>query len=288
MTDRYLELLGDADLEAIAVASHVASPEGAAPFFRANPYRISEALAHPDAFDTIVGPGTAATVRVDTSPLLVVAVAVHRAAADLSRSSWVVERIGGRIFVPFTAPVDLASFIGEAANRQFIVELLGSYSRPTHLASAAPMRHPAFNEFDVAALTGMLARVNGAERAGIFRRLGDLALFTSGVFADQARDRQMTIDELALILDTLPARFGGDATRHDLVAMFGRASLLDVFIELGPIWYRMAARAGAIPQLARPLITIADRFDDARHLLTHLIERYLPNRYEALFPVPPS
>ncbi|HLI56353.1 MAG TPA: hypothetical protein VKY26_04885, partial [Actinomycetota bacterium] len=97
----YLEHFTATDLKTLAkVAEHRAGDRPRPASLGADPGRVEELLAHPDLFDRLFGTAGSDEVFVAASPFLVFAVLVHRAAAELERSSFVVERAGERARLP--------------------------------------------------------------------------------------------------------------------------------------------------------------------------------------------
>lgn len=151
-------------------------------------------LADPRVFDAIFGSAAAASGEaVLASPFLVFAVAVHRAAADLATARYVPERSLARQRVPvFDAP-DLRDFLGSAARRLFLTELLNSFTRVAsgryRVSVGGRAKTRRFSELDPVRLAGLLDAAPEESRPGIYRRLGDVALFLSGVFPDYVAAR---------------------------------------------------------------------------------------------------
>ena len=86
-----------------------------------------------------------------------------------------------------------SEFMAPPRHRLFLAELLASY---THVASGSVMvatrrglRRQRFSELDPVRLAGLLEVVSREERPGILRRMGDLALFLTGVFPDYVARR---------------------------------------------------------------------------------------------------
>jgi hypothetical protein len=97
---------------------------------RREPAAIPELLDHPRVFEALYGrPGIASGRPEAVSPFLAFAVAVHRAAAELTSMSYLPERSGLRQRVPvFDAP-RLSAFLDSRSRRLFLAELLGSFTR---------------------------------------------------------------------------------------------------------------------------------------------------------------
>jgi hypothetical protein len=242
---------------------------------RAGPGQVEALLADPAAYRTVFAPAGDPLLR--ASPFLVFALAVHRTAAGLEAASFVPERSGrqGRVAV-FDAPA-LRGFLATPARRLFLAELLASY---VHVASgsvwvrtARGWRRRRYSELDPVRLAVLLEVVDEAERPGIWRRLGDLALFLTGVFPDHSDVRGFAPVQATRLLRS--AGLGpGDAETA------GGVALLEL---LGRRWYRLAQASS--PALA-VVGEVAERFQEARRVLNLLADQHLSGRRERWFPGP--
>jgi hypothetical protein len=120
----------------------------------------------------------------------VFAAAVHRVGATLVGRSYVADRAGPRSRVPvFDAPV-LAAFATDPVHRLFLAELLASYARVVSgtvwRRGARGWRRQRWNELDLPRLAALMDAVPPPERPGVWRRIGDGALFLAGVFPEYA------------------------------------------------------------------------------------------------------
>lgn len=233
------------------------------------------AKEHPDRTPGEPSAGSSAGALVGASPFLTFAVAVHRTASRLERTTFVEESFGRRQRVPVFDVDPLRALLAEPMLRYFLVELLASY---THVSSGATWhrtsrgwRRRRFSELDPVRLAGLLEMVGAAERPGVYRRLGDLALFLTGVFPDARSLFEMGPASLERIL-----RLSGAARRlpEDLP---GGPELLEM---LGARWYRLAAAAaqatGAPHTDALGAVeAIAQRFPVARRVLNVVTDWYL-------------
>src|SRR5690348_7985499 len=187
----YAGHLTDADLRLLA--SVAAGPAGAGRaadglWLRGDPAALLAVLDYPGAFDAVMGQDERAAGL--ASPFLVFAVFVQRAAAELAAAGHVPERTGPRQRVPlFDAPA-LREFVAEPERRVFLAELLASFTRVAsgryRSRAGGRVRTRRFSELDPVRLAGMLDAVPKAERPGVYRRLGDVTLFLTGVFPDYA------------------------------------------------------------------------------------------------------
>jgi hypothetical protein len=207
------------------------------------------------------------------SPFLVFAVAVHRAATELASVAHVTERTGPRQRVPLFDAPDLRDFLASADRRLFLAELLASFTRVAsgqyRIRSRGQVRTRRFSELDPVRLAGLLDAVPEAERPGVYRRLGDVALFLTGVFPDYAADRALSLAGTARLLRAarVPA---AEAER------LATAPALELLEQLGSRWYRAAwdlapVRTGRLGVVAE----VAGRFRQARRVLNHVTDRYL-------------
>jgi hypothetical protein len=185
----------------------------------------------------------------------------------------VAERTGPRQRVPLFDAPELRDFLGSPARRLFLAELLASFTRIAsgryQVRSGGRTRTRRFSELDPVRLAGLLEEVPQAERPGVYRRLGDVTLFLTGVFPDYATGRAFgPVDAARLVRAArLPA------AQQDRLASTPGIELLEY---LGARWYR-AARDLAPVTTARVTVVgdVADRFRQARRVLNHLADRYL-------------
>ena len=216
-----------------------------------------------------------------TSPFLVFAAVVEAGARDLAAAPSVPEWVGPRRRVPVLGPADLVELLEAPERRFFLASLLASFttlaSGSVVLRTRRGLRRQRFNELDPVRLASLLEVVPVPERPGLYRRLGDVALFLTGVFPDHTAGGLGPHAE-GRLLRTLPARAGvavgsGSGLPPGL-AVPPAVALLET---LGPQWYRAAWRAVQPPRPSslEVAVGIADRFDVARRTLNVLSERYL-------------
>jgi hypothetical protein len=282
----YADHLTDADLSLlVSVSQDTERPAGlaaGASWLRHRPEALPELIGDPRVFRAVFGPADAASARAAlASPFLIFAVAVHRAAAELESMGHVPERSGKRQRVPLFDAPELRDFLGSPARRLFLAELLGSFTRnapgPYRAAASGRPARPArgargsrrFSELDLARMAGLLDAVPEAERAGVYRRLGDVALFLTGVFPDYAVAHALGPVSAAGLLRAARA----PARQHDQMAA---APAIDLFEYLGARWYRAAwglapARTARLAVVAE----VADRFRQGRRVLNHIADRWL-------------
>jgi hypothetical protein len=241
---------------------------------RRDPATLLALLEDPLVFQTVLAVGEDRSgYALPMSPFLVFAVTVHRAAAELADVGYVAERTAPRQRVPlFDAPA-LRDFLDEPARRLFLAELLASFTRigsgRYQVRSGGQVRTQRFSELDPVRLAGMLEAVPDAERPGVYRRLGDVALFLAGVFPDYAASHALGPVNVSRLLRA--ARVPAADTER-----LSSAPAIDLLEYLGARWYR-AARDLALVRTARlgVVAEVADRFRQARRVLNHVADRYL-------------
>ncbi len=269
--------LTDADLALLASVAADTGQRGGGPVdasaLRGDPAALLRLLEHPAVFRAVAGQDEAARGWAPTSPFLVFAAFVQRAAAELASMDHVPERTGPRQRVPlFDAPA-LRDFLAAPARRLFLAELLASFTRVASGRYRARVggrtRTRRFSELDPVRLAGLLDTVPQAERPGVYRRLGDVALFLTGVFPDYATGHAFGPVNAGLLLRAaqLPA-----SQQERLAA----APAIELLEHLGARWYR-TARDLAPVATARMMVVgeVADRFQQARRVLNHVTDRYL-------------
>jgi hypothetical protein len=131
------------------------------------------------------------------------------------------------------------------------------------------MRTQRFSELDPVRLAGLLEAVPQAERPGVYRRLGDVTLFLTGVFPDYAATGVLGPVNAARLLRAA----GLPAAQHERLAGVPAIELLE---HLGARWYRAARDLAPVPTARIAIVgEVADRFRQARRVLNHIADRYL-------------
>ncbi|HEY7265811.1 MAG TPA: hypothetical protein VH589_30530 [Trebonia sp.] len=296
----YADYLTDADLRLLARA--VGLPEASMSGLASDPFAVEGLLADPRVFEAVFGPSSAEAL-VLVSPFLAFGVAVHRAVADLASMDYLPERSGPRQRVPVFDTPELRDFLGSAARRLFLAELLASFTRvasgryrvPSRWggrpggafggydsdarAGSAPSgaggggagrsRTRRFSELDPVKLAGLIEVMPEESRPGIYRRLGDVSLFLAGVFPDYSAAHAFGPIDVARLLRAARVPVG---ERGDLAA----APALDLLEYLGARWYRAALAAAPVRTARLDVVgEVAERFRQARRVLNHLADRYL-------------
>jgi hypothetical protein len=274
----YAEHLTDADLRLLASATRApaaaASGDSDVEWLRRNPEALPDLLGDPKAFAAVFGhtsprEGLTATA----SPFLAFAVAVHRAAAELESMDYVPERSGSRQRVPLFDAPELRDFLGSPARKLFLAELLGSFTRNAsgryRVRGHGQQRTRRFSDLDPVRLAGLLDSVPEADRPGVYRRLGDVALFLTGVFPDYAETYALGPISVTRLLRVA----GIPAAQRDRLSAAPAIELLE---HLGAHWYRAACSLAPVRTARLAVVAeVADRFRQARRVLNHIADHRL-------------
>jgi hypothetical protein len=204
------------------------------------------------------------------SPFLIFAVLVHRVVRDLGQASFIEEWVGPRQRVPVFDTASLRDFGADPHRRLFLAELLASY---TNVASGSTMvkttrgwRRRRFSELDPVRLIELAEMVPQADRSSVYRRLGDLSLFLTGIFPDYAGERLIAERDRRQLERALGAADRERAERQDGVWLLE---------QLGRRAYRIAKQGAGRGAMAAVLAEVSENFAAARRVLNFLTDRYL-------------
>jgi hypothetical protein len=274
----YLEHLTAADLRLLAAVADE-RPDA----LGSDPDRLVALLGAPATEAAVLGPALDDEPFLRASSFLTFAVAVHRSAARLEGVTSTLEWVGPRQRLPVFDVASLRDFLADPLRRLFLVELLASFtsvaSGSTWERTRRGWRRRRFSELDPVRLASLLEVVGEAERPGVYRRLGDIALFLTGVFPDHTAERGGGARDAGRLVRLLAATGDGPGTPPPETEHLGAVGLLE---HLGARWYRCATATGApATATARALPAGRERFRQARRVLNVVSE-------STLFPLPPS
>jgi hypothetical protein len=270
LTDADIRLLVSAAEEGPGLAAAGSEIDPAR--LRRDPASLPPLLSEPAVFQAVLGGGEQLDAS-PASPFLVFAVAVHRAAAELAAVGYVAERTGPRQRVPLFDVPALRDFLSSPDRRLFLAELLASFTRVSsgryRVRSRGQTRTRRFSELDPVRLAGLLDAVPDAERPGVYRRLGDVALFLTGVFPDYAADRALGLVNAARLVRAAGVPVA-DAER------LAAAPAIELLEHLGARWYRASWDLAPVRTARLKVVAdVADRFRQGRRVLNHIADRYL-------------
>ncbi len=273
----YLEHFTERDLDFLAQSSGLDEPHR----LRSNPDRIDALLRRPEVYRALFARADRPPV-LRVSPFMAFAVLVGRTSQELRSTSFVYEWAGPGQRVPVFDVAGLRDFAADPLHRFFLAELLASYTKVASgsfwIQTSRGWRRRRFSELDPLRLIELLEVLPESERPGVYRRLGDLALFLTGVFPDHTAERRLAPVERE--------RLRRAAVRNRTSGSPETDSALWLFEALGRRAYQLAWKAtgSAGAGLARVLGDVAEGFAPARRFLNVLTDRYLFPSREQWFP----
>jgi hypothetical protein len=260
----YLEQLSDSDLALLGSATDGRDD------VRRDPARIEALIDSSATFRQLFSePGRDPLLR--ATPFLIFAVLIHRVVRDIGQASFVEEWVGPQQRVPVFDTAGLKDFGADPLRRFFLAQLLASY---TNVASGSVLvktsrgwRRRRFSELDPMRLIELADLVPEPERPSVYRRLGDLSLFLTGVFPDYAAERLIAERERRGLERALrPA---------DREQSEGRDGIW-LLEQLGRRAYRIAQQgADRGAPMAGVLGDVSENFAVARRVLNFMTDRYL-------------
>ena len=207
-------------------------------------------------------------VLVAVSPRFVFSVLLRRVSRDLRERPYTLERTPAETVAVFDAP-QVRRFIAEPRIWTYLVSLLTSFVRAETVTRwvrrGETYSRRRFNTLSIEDMIALAGLVSAEEARPIFRRIADIALFTSGVFPDYLR---------------VAAQRGPRASRSRAIP-----PRVEVYEEHGRRFYRLAAEAERGPE-GRVLEALAEEFPMARKSLEILSDRYLRWTRLRLFQAP--
>lgn len=264
----YLEHLTDEDLRLLAATGGV--PSGQAGTLRTRPTAVLDLFEQRDLFDEVYGQGSRGLIRV--SPFFAFLVAVHRAAQEIATTPYVAERSAPRQQVPVFDSAQLADFLADPRHRLFLAELLASFVRVASgrywTRTSRGLRSRRYSELDPVRLAQFAEHVPPPYRPGVYRRLGDVSLFLTGVYPDYAQTHAFGPFDVARLMRTagLPVDDGTGLSA---------AAPIQLLEHLGERWYRQASDLAPVTTTHLAVVAqVAGRFRDARRVLNHIADRY--------------
>lgn len=256
---------GDSDLQFIVetVVTHRKDHDRVVELLRDKPDLVAPMLDDPRLVDRLLQEKEA-LVRI--SPRLLFTVLLRRVRRDLEAHGLVYERDAGHR-IPVFAGAQARELLDQPGIFEYLVDLLCSFVR-THSGTLywkerGLWRKRRFSDLNLDDMVAVCHLVAPEWRPRIYKRIGDLALFLSGVFPDH----------LSQLLQGVRRRF----TQNRSLADYERE---------GRYFYRLAARQSDAPWPSTVLQQLADQFTLAREILTTLSDRYLKPLREHYFGSP--
>jgi hypothetical protein len=284
VTGAYLQHLTDADVQLLAGGPLDLDARRLRDSLRSRRGGIEDLMVGQQVFESVFGDNRHADPLLNVSPFLVFAIAIERTVRGLDAATYVDEWAGVGRRMPVFDVARLRELVSSPWWRLFLAELLASFS---HVASGSVIvatrrgwRRQRFSELDPVRLAGLLDVVTVAERPGVLRRLGDVALFLTAVFPDHMARRGFgPVEEGRLVRSAGPGfRPGHDhPERRQAAPLPGDDSPLQLLEQLGRRWYRAAydLMPRPVPSDLAVVAELPDHFGDARRILALATERFL-------------
>jgi hypothetical protein len=266
------EHLSQRDIELLSRIAEVPE-ESVRALLARDPGWIDRALAAPALFEAIFGESDGLGPIV--TPFLAFGALVHHAEEDLGRSTHLLEWSGPGKRLPVFDVAPLRDYLGDGGRRFFLIEHLASFTKVASgtfwVRTRRGYARRRFSEVDPVRLADLVEQLPLEQRPGGYRRLGDVALFLSGVFPDHTARHPLPVSQRERL-----ARSAAIGPTDALVEGDG----IGFLEKVGAGWYRKAvgeaeAMVGIGPSFLRD---VADRFADARRILNYLADRYLFRR----------
>lgn len=269
----YVEHLSQQDILVLAETAGLGSSE-LERLLGERPGVIDDLLASPRLYDKIFG-APDEVLDPGVSTFLTFGTLVNRSAHDLQAMSHVAEWSGPGKRLPVFDVEPMREFLEDGLRRFFLTEFLNSFTTVASgsylVKTRSGFQRRRFSELDLGRMAEMVELLPPIERAGGYRRLGDIALFLSGVFPDHAATHPLA------------------PTQRHLVASSAAIKAVDALIEDGGLrfldtagagWYRRAAEETVETNRSGSgfLRVLSDRFGEARRILNFMADRYLFHR----------
>lgn len=254
MLDRFT----DRDLATLAAATSK-SVEALTDQLRLRPWIAADLLASDDVFDAVMDRKSHPAELV--SPFLLFSVLVHRAAGELRDASFVNEWAGMKVRLPVFDIAGVHDFLTDPARVMFLARLLTAFAGPR------PFPVPVDDRFDLLSIATWLDAVSDSDRVVLLERLGDLALFLSGVFPDRTGSTWISPTDAERLGKTVDLDSEAILGLCDSLGLGG----LDAYETLGSEWYKAVSTSRPAPMIA----DVSYRFRAARRVLNHVADRYL-------------
>jgi hypothetical protein len=204
------------------------------------------------------------------SPFLLFSILLRKAKSDLGHQPYTMEIIGHSMHIPVFDAGHTAKLLVNKDVREYLARMLASFTRiesTTVVYRARGMtyqRH--FSELDFDDVLDLAGMVEPAYRFPFYKRLADITLFISGVFAEYCRGQESGQE--------IPARLSGNKLRT-----------LQNYEQEGRHYYDLAASfTEAHDQgLRNVLILLSDQFNLARKPLNYMVDHYISGYRTELF-----
>jgi len=212
-------------------------------------------------------------ILVKISPLLFFDILLRRAASDLAKQSYTVEKTSSMRIPVFDAK-DVAKLLTNESLVLYLADMLSSFTRVESYVISFRVRKGIwkkirFSDLDIHSLISFSEAVGDEYRLGLYKRIADICLFVLGLFPDFA-EREYRYPYSGELRPKIPGKL--------------RISPEDYEKE-GRKFYKLAAEHKSANELELSEIfwALHENFEKAKKPLNFIAEHYLHYRRDQLF-----
>ncbi len=207
------------------------------------------------------------------SPSLFFEILLRKAAGDLSRASYTLERTQ-RMRIPVFDTNDLVELLSDNSIVVYLADMLSTFTRIESYAVSFRIRKGIwkkirFNDMDITSLIRFSEAIEDQYRLGLYKRIADVCLFILGIFPDYAERSY---------------RYPLSGEIRPQIAAGAKISP-EEYEKKGQQFYRLAAehQAAAETDLSDVFWVLHENFQKARKPLNFIAEYYLSTKRHILF-----
>ena len=212
-------------------------------------------------------------IFIKISPTLFFEILLRKAAKDLERASYTVEKTS-TMRIPIFDTQDVAKLLSQEPLLIYLAEMLSSFTKIQSYSISFRVRKGIwkkirFNDLDIVSLMDFCEAVEDEYRLGFYKRIADICLFILGIFPDYAeRDYRYP--------------FSGKLRPH----ISGKLRISpEGYEQEGRKFYKLAAEHQSAKEmdLSEVFWTLHGNFKKAKKPLNFIAEHYLHYRRDAFF-----
>ena len=208
------------------------------------------------------------------SPGFLFRVLLRRAAVELERQSYTVERTAGQRIPVFDAG-DVTEFLDDRAILNYLAHMLASFVRVESFTMPIRVRKGLwrkirFSDMDIDSLMSLCEAVDEESRFSFYKRIADLCLFILGMFPEY-------------VASDLSHSDSGERVRRPLRRLNRTAADYE---EDGKRFYQLALehRNSSVLELNGVFEQLQEKFNLAQKPLNYVSEHFLQFRKQKIFP----
>ena len=198
---------------------------------------------------------------------------MRKAVKELTHGSYTMEK-SGRMVIPVFDSDELAEFLREEAHILYLADMLASFNKINSYTivirlSKGSWQEIRFNDLDMYSLMGFCAVVEEEYRLALYKRIGDICLFTSSMFPEYVKQD-----------------YRYPVSRQRRPQFRGKIRIPpDEYEEQGRRFYRLAAKHPVAHDVEMSAVfeALHTHFTKARKPLGFVADHYLHYRKQQLF-----